>query len=1152
MKPITLKLSGLQSYREPQEVDFTHLCETGLFGIFGPTGSGKSTLLDAITLALYGKVERASGGTQGIMNHSEDSLLVAFTFELMSPAGAERFRVERRFKRTGEVSVSNTISRFIEITPEGEQVHADKLAEVTRCVEEKIGLKMDDFTRAVVLPQGKFAEFLSLKGSERRQMLQRLFHLEKYGDLLGMKLSRKVKETDSRLKELAAEQQGLGLASAEALQEADERLKAASAEAELRRRELQEAERLHGELAKLRELGLELQGREEALRLLRQSSAEIAAVEARLVRAAAAEQLRSALSAWHDAKRLAAERSGLAQQAEAAAAEAEAAARQAAVAAEAAQQALALEEPGLLVRLDQLEQAKALQAERDALRAEQAALQGKLDEAVKSLAAHREQLAKEELLLAKAKQRREQLALQLKEVEVTASERRSLQIAVSLRDRQKQLEERRLKGEKSLSELKGWLFKAETDLAENSRQAAALQEQSQQTAQRTANLLEVLMGLAQTAEQALCGLEQREEVLRQAVKEQEMSLWSARLAHQLVDGEPCPVCGAQQHPHPAVHLPEEARQSETELERILSDLPVLRELKYSITRDMDNCRSLLQTFRDADETGPDQPLEGLTNAGRVPEEEGLHQAAASLEMQEKLEALPYDQMAETVQRLKERIGAARTELEGLKRQVKLERDQLALLQPKLAGLQAEHGAARQQVEQAAVLLEELSGEFLRLTDELGRELPGYTAEDVDKLVETVHAKDTAAEDVKKRLEVSGPFIEEKSALIQTLGQEAAELDKQQVQLAAQLAGRSELLTEKEGRLRTIAGEEDVENLLRSAGERLKVLRREAEVRKQRYMEADQAKQEAAKAGAAARQAAIAAHEQEEQLGSRFMQQLSGSPFTREEETAEALLSSEVRSEMEQRILEHREREKELVMQQTDLQAKLGGRQVTEEEWVTCRDRFASAKQADELAVQAKARAQRDLEDIQVRHIRWKELEQDRAGLEHTSGLLSKLQSSLRGNAFVEYVAEEQLMNVSQAASQRLRDLTKQRYSLETDSGGGFIICDDANGGIKRPVSTLSGGETFLTSLALALALSAQIQLRGQYPLQFFFLDEGFGTLDPELLDTVITSLEQLHHDHLSVGVISHVAELRARLPRKLVVIPAENAGSGSRIMIENL
>ncbi|WJH33023.1 hypothetical protein N6H14_22865 [Paenibacillus sp. CC-CFT747] len=159
---------------------------------------------------------------------------------------------------------------------------------------------------------------------------------------------------------------------------------------------------------------------------------------------------------------------------------------------------------------------------------------------------------------------------------------------------------------------------------------------------------------------------------------------------------------------------------------------------------------------------------------------------------------------------------------------------------------------------------------------------------------------------------------------------------------------------------------------------------------------------------------------------------------------------------------------------------------------------------------------------------------------------------LRGNAFVEFIAEEQLMQVSRAASERLSQLTRQRYALEVDSSGGFIIRDDANGGIKRPVSTLSGGETFLTSLALALALSTQIQLSGQYPLEFFFLDEGFGTLDPELLETVVGALEKLHMDKLTVGVISHVPELKARLHRRLVVTAAEPSGAGSTIRLESL
>ena len=71
-------------------------------------------------------------------------------------------------------------------------------------------------------------------------------------------------------------------------------------------------------------------------------------------------------------------------------------------------------------------------------------------------------------------------------------------------------------------------------------------------------------------------------------------------------------------------------------------------------------------------------------------------------------------------------------------------------------------------------------------------------------------------------------------------------------------------------------------------------------------------------------------------------------------------------------------------------------------------------------------------------------------------------------------------------------------------------------------------------------------------MEFFFLDEGFGTLDQELLDMVIGALEKLHMDRLAVGVISHVPELRARLVRKLIVHPAEPSGRGSRISLEEL
>ena len=186
---------------------------------------------------------------------------------------------------------------------------------------------------------------------------------------------------------------------------------------------------------------------------------------------------------------------------------------------------------------------------------------------------------------------------------------------------------------------------------------------------------------------------------------------------------------------------------------------------------------------------------------------------------------------------------------------------------------------------------------------------------------------------------------------------------------------------------------------------------------------------------------------------------------------------------------HREGQREWTLRLRDVEQKLGASPF-HEEWERCTADLQAARTADEEALQARARAERDLEDLTKRHIRFMELEERRLSLQRESERLSKLQSCLRGNAFVEYIAEEQLMQVSQSASQRLRYLTKRRYSLEVDSGGGFVIRDDANGGVRRPVSTLSGGETFLTSLALALALSAQIQPRGQYPSQFFSSTKG--------------------------------------------------------------
>lgn len=221
MKPIELTLNGLNSFREEQHIDFEALCADGLFGIFGPTGSGKSTILDGITLALYGTVERAANNTSGILNQLEEQMSVGFTFEL-SGDKTERYRAERSYKRTKDGGLRLASCRLLKLDAVNEVI-ADKERDLTRSVQEILGLTHDDFTRAVVLPQGKFAEFLTLKGNDRRKMLQRLFHLEKYGDELSARLKRAFDERKQQLQIIVEKQAMLGDASIEAVNAAIKR-----------------------------------------------------------------------------------------------------------------------------------------------------------------------------------------------------------------------------------------------------------------------------------------------------------------------------------------------------------------------------------------------------------------------------------------------------------------------------------------------------------------------------------------------------------------------------------------------------------------------------------------------------------------------------------------------------------------------------------------------------------------------------------------------------------------------------------------------------------------------------------------------------------------------------------------------------------------
>jgi exonuclease SbcC len=151
-----------------------------------------------------------------------------------------------------------------------------------------------------------------------------------------------------------------------------------------------------------------------------------------------------------------------------------------------------------------------------------------------------------------------------------------------------------------------------------------------------------------------------------------------------------------------------------------------------------------------------------------------------------------------------------------------------------------------------------------------------------------------------------------------------------------------------------------------------------------------------------------------------------------------------------------------------------------------------------------------------------------------------------------YVLAERLRQVVAAANERLAGMTGQRYSLEhsDDRGAGELrgglslrVRDDWSG-LSRDPATLSGGETFVVSLALALGLADTVAHEaGGTDVDTLFIDEGFGSLDPDTLEDVMDTLETLRDGGRVVGLVSHVPELRSRITTQLEVVKGRTGSS---------
>jgi exonuclease SbcC len=206
----------------------------------------------------------------------------------------------------------------------------------------------------------------------------------------------------------------------------------------------------------------------------------------------------------------------------------------------------------------------------------------------------------------------------------------------------------------------------------------------------------------------------------------------------------------------------------------------------------------------------------------------------------------------------------------------------------------------------------------------------------------------------------------------------------------------------------------------------------------------------------------------------------------------------------------------------------------------------------EAVAAAHARAEADLHRIDTDMADAEALRADRRRAVEQQQVAEALAGHLAANRFEKWLLDEAVQQLVHGASQILGELTGGAYALAVDArSGGFLVVDHTNASQTRPARTLSGGETFLASLALALALAdhlgATLAATGTARLDALFLDEGFGTLDPDALDVVAAALDELGARGRMVGVVTHVRELADRLPVRFEVRKISGSATVERV-----
>ncbi|NUN65997.1 SMC family ATPase [Pseudanabaena biceps] len=251
--------------------------------------------------------------------------------------------------------------------------------------------------------------------------------------------------------------------------------------------------------------------------------------------------------------------------------------------------------------------------------------------------------------------------------------------------------------------------------------------------------------------------------------------------------------------------------------------------------------------------------------------------------------------------------------------------------------------------------------------------------------------------------------------------------------------------------------------------------------------------------------------------------------------AEFLAAQTSRSQIEawqQEITTYQRQVQELTTRLQVITEAIADQHTDEQAILTLRETLNQLEQELQLANESRAAIKAWLEQAHQKCQESQAIEERKLALQSQELTYHTLAQDLQSNKFQEYILDSLQQELASRASVLLQQLSEDRYTLQIESGD-YWVSDNWNGGEKRRVRTLSGGETFAASLSMALALSERLSMGIE--LGSLFLDEGFGTLDSETLESVTQILESLRQQDRMIGVITHIQSLADRLPTQIHV-----------------